>query len=95
MVKGFPILKSLVLIAIEMIQEHFNINLQEYCNSLYQNFYFLVKKGNRKYQLINTVVFLNRVLVKDANLLPSVDEFLEEFGGMTVTLIVDLFLGYD
>lgn len=95
MVKGFPILKSLVLIAIEMIQEHFNINLLEYCNSLYQNFYFLVKKGNRKYQLINTVVFLNRVLVKDANLLPSVDEFLEEFGGMTVTLIVDLFLGYD
>ena len=78
-----------------MIQEHFNINLLEYCNSLYQNFYFLVKKGNRKYQLINTVVFLNRVLVKDANLLPSVDEFLEEFGGMTVTLIVDLFLGYD
>ena len=95
MVKGFPILKSLVLIAIEMIQEHFNINLLEYCNSLYQNFYFLVKKGNRKYQLINTVVFLNRVLVKNINLLPSADKFLEEFGGMIVTLIVDLFLGYD
>ena len=95
MVKGFPILKSLILIAMEMIQEHFNIDLLEYCNSLYQNFYFLVEKGNRKYQLINTVVFLNRVLVKDANLLSSVDEFLEEFGGMTVTLIVDLFLEYD
>ena len=95
MVKGFPILKSLVLIAIEMIQEHFNINLLEYCNSLYQNFYFLVKKGNRKYQLINTVVFLNRVLVKNINLLPSADEFSEEFGEIAVTLIVDLFLGYD
>ena len=79
----------------EIIQEHFNIDLLEYCNGPYQNFYFLVRKGNRKYQLINTVIFLNRILIKDANLLPSADEFSEEFGEIAVTLIVDLFLGYD
>ena len=95
MVKGFPILKSLVLIAMEIIQEHFNIDLLEYCNSLYQNFYFLVGKSNRKYQLINTAVFLNRVLVKDINLPLSADEFSEEFGEIAVTLVVDLFSEYN
>ena len=93
--KRFPILKPLVLIAMEIIQEHFNIDLLEYCNSLYQNFYFLVGKGNRKYQLINTVVFLNRVLVKNIILLPSADKFLEEFDEIAVTSVVNLFLGYD
>ena len=93
--KRFPILKSLVLIAMEIIQEHFNIDLLEYCNSLYQNFYFLVRKGNRKYQLINTVIFLNRILIKDANLLPSADEFSEKFGKIAVTSVVDLFSGYN
>ena len=93
--KRFPILKPLVLIAMEIIQEHFNIDLLEYCNSLYQNFYFLVGKSNRKYQLINTAVFLNRVLVKDTNLPLSADEFSEEFGEIAVTLIVDLFSEYN
>ena len=94
-VKGFPILKSLVLIAMEMIWEYFDIDLLEYCNGLYQNFYFLVEKGNRKYQLINTVIFLNRILVKDANLLPLADEFSEKFDKMTVISVVDLFSGYN
>ena len=41
------------------------------------------------------MAFLNRVSVKDINLPPLVDEFLEEFDGITVILIINLFLGYD
>ena len=73
----------------------FDVDLLEYCNRLYQNFYFLIRKSNGKYQLINVVVFLNRVSVKDVNLPSLANKFLEKFDGMAVTLVVNLFLGYD
>ena len=78
-----------------MVKEQLTVELLENCHGPYQNFYFLVSKGNGKYQLINTAVFLNKVSIKDANLLPSADEFTEEFSGMAVTSMVDLFSGYD
>lgn len=45
--------------------------------------------------MINIAVFLNKVLVKDANLLPSIDEFLEDFSGIAISSMVDLFSSYD
>ena len=52
-------------------------------------------KKNGKYWLINTAVFLNKVLIKNANLLPSANEFLEDFSGMAITSVINLFLDYD
>ena len=52
-------------------------------------------KENEKYWLINAAVFLNKVLIKDANLPPSADKFSEDFSGMTIVSVVDLFSGYD
>ena len=40
-------------------------------------------------------MFLNKVLIKDANLLPSADKFSEDFSGMVITSVIDLFSGYD
>ena len=40
-------------------------------------------------------MFLNKVLIKDANLLLSADEFLEDFSGMAIASVLDLFSGYD
>ena len=41
------------------------------------------------------MVFLNRISVKDINLPLLADKFLKKFSGMAVTLVVDLFLGYN
>ena len=40
-------------------------------------------------------MFLNKVLIKDANLPLSVDEFLEDFSRMAIVSVIDLFSGYD
>lgn len=93
--KRFHIPKLLILIAMEMIWECFSIELLKKCYRLYWNFYFLVAKENSKHQLINAAVFLNKVLVKNANLLSSVDEFLEKFSGMAVISVVDLYSDYN
>ena len=64
--------------------------------ALYRNPYFLVKKkeGN-KYRLINNAVKINRVIIKDGNLPPAINEFSEEFNNYTITLFIDFFSDYD
>ena len=38
---------------------------------------------------------LNAVIWRDANLLPFVDEFFEEFAGYHIASLVDFYSGYD
>ena len=56
---------------------------------------FLVKKKNGKYRLVNAAMWVNKVTIRDANLPPTADEFAEDFAGMAVVSLVDLFSGYD
>ncbi len=62
----------------------------------YRNPWFLVKKKEKgKYRLINTAMEINRVIVKDANLPPFVDEFSKKFIGCIIISLIDFFSGYD
>ena len=45
--------------------------------------------------MINSATYLNTITRRDANLLPSVDEFTEEFAGYYIISLVDLYSGYD
>ncbi len=38
---------------------------------------------------------INRVIIRDGNLPPAVDEFSEEFGNYAITSLIDFFSGYD
>ena len=40
-------------------------------------------------------MLLNKVLIKNTNLLLSANKFLEDFSGMAIVLVVNLFLDYD
>ena len=92
---GFAIPRALRGTVIEMLRERIKRGLLEPCDGPYRNLYFLVAKGNGKYRLINAAIGYNRVTVRDANLLPAVDEFSEEFAGCTIASLIDFFSGYD
>ncbi len=53
------------------------------------------KKEKNVYQLINVIILMNRVLIRDVNLLPSADDFAEAFARCQITSLIDFFLGYD
>ena len=53
------------------------------------------EKKNRKYRLVNYAVELNRVIIKNANLLPAVNSFSKEFAGFAVISLINFFFGYD
>ena len=49
----------------------------------------------REYQLINIVIKINEVILKDANLPLLIDEFLKEFIGYIAALLIDFFSRYN
>ncbi len=79
-----------------MLQEKLKMGVIEPCHGPYQNPWYFVKKSTPgKYRLVNIAVELNRVTIRDANLPLSVDEFYEEFGGCTISSLIDFFSSYD
>ena len=53
------------------------------------------KKKKGKYRLINTIIKINRVTVRDTNLSPSVNEFFEKFIGYIIAFLIDFFSDYN
>jgi hypothetical protein len=79
-----------------MLKDRLKRGVLEKCKGAYQNSWFLiVKKEVGEYRLINTVMKMNEVTLKDANLPPLVNEFSEEFIGYMTASLVDFFSGYD
>ena len=80
----------------KILKERLNKGILEYSEKPYKNPWFLVKKKTlRDYRLINSATYLNTITRRDANLLPSVDEFIKEFTGYYIISLVDLYSGYD
>lgn len=93
---GFRIPMALKPIVEEMLQDRLSKGVLEYCDGPYRNPWFLVKKKSAgKYRLVNAAMLINKVTIRDANMPPDADEFVEEFSGMAMASLVDLFSGYD
>ena len=93
---GFRILMALKGTVEEMLRERLQKGVLEVCDGPYRNPWFLVrKKASGKYRLVNAAMMINKVTIRDANMPPDADEFMEEFAGMAMTSAVDLFSGYD
>ena len=54
-----------------------------------------MQKRNKKYRLINSVTNINRVTIKDANLLSIIDEFSKEFAGRAIGSYLDFYFRYN
>jgi hypothetical protein len=79
-----------------MLKDRLERGVLEKYKGAYRNPWFLVvKKEVGEYRLINTAMKMNKVTLKDANLLPLIDEFSEEFIGCITASLVDFFSGYD
>jgi hypothetical protein len=53
------------------------------------------KKEQKKYRLINAIIEMNRMTVRNANLFSSIDEFFENFADCAAASLIDLFSEYD
>jgi hypothetical protein len=94
--QNFPCPKALLPTVIQMLRDRMKHGVLEKCYGPYRNPWFLVEKKVKKtYRLINAAMKMNSVTLRDANLPPTVDEFLEEFARCFCASLIDFFLGYD
>jgi len=81
---------------IEILKDRVEKNILKPNYDPYRNPWFLVKKKeNGKYRLINIIIKINRVIVRDINLPPSVNEFFEEFVDYIIVFLIDFFSNYN
>ena len=73
----------------EIIEQRLDRQTLEMSKSLYRNPWFLVKKKDQGYCLINNRHRMNRVTIRDANMPPNPDEFSEEFAGCYFVSLID------
>ncbi len=62
----------------------------------YRNPWFLIKKKKKgKYRLVNVIIEINRVTVRDANFPPFINEFFKKFTGYIIAFLIDFFSNYN
>ncbi|EFW13399.1 conserved hypothetical protein [Coccidioides posadasii str. Silveira] len=81
---------------IKIIQDRLEAKMLEPCHGLYTNPYFLVaKKQKDKYYLVDTAHMYNKVTIWNAFIPPNVDKYTEDFSGLVMASLCNLFSGYD
>jgi hypothetical protein len=91
----FQVFKVLMKTIAEIIKNRIKNDVLKFCYEFYRNSWFLVKKKKKKYRLINVVLKMNRVIIRDANLSSTIDEFSEKFADCAIVSLVNLFFEYD
>jgi hypothetical protein len=72
----FHVFQALMKIITEIIKNRFKNDVLKFCYEFYRNSWFLIKKKEKKkYSLINVVLKMNRVIIRNANLFFTIDEF--------------------
>ncbi len=81
---------------IEILKNRVEKNIFKPSYSPYRNPWFLIKKKEKgKYRLINITMEINRVIIRDINLPPSVNEFSKKFIKYIIVFLIDFFSSYN
>ena len=92
----FSISKVLKFIIIKMLQERIDVDLFEFNFDSYRNLWFLIgKKVKNKYRMINAVMNMNEMIIRDVNLSFNVEKFSKKFADMLITSLINFFSDYD
>ena len=92
---NFSVFKILHQIIIDMLKNWIKHDILKSCHDSYQNLWFLIKKKFNQYHMINAAMNMNKIIIRDVNLLSDVNEFFEEFINMIMIFLIDLFSEYD
>jgi hypothetical protein len=95
-VPSFPISRAFKEKIIKILNDRIKRGMLKRNEDPYRNLWFLAKKKDKiSYRLVNVTMEMNRVIIRDANMPPSADEFAEEFSGYAIISLIDFFFEYD
>src|SRR6266498_786940 len=81
---------------IEMLKDRVKKDILKSNYDPYRNPWFLMKKKKKgKYRLINITIKINRMIIRDINLPPFINEFSKEFAEYIITFLINFFSDYN
>jgi hypothetical protein len=93
--KNIPIPPGIRQKVIELLKSKINAGVYEPSQSAYRSRWFCVLKKNGKLRLVHDLQPLNKISIRDAGLIPIIDDFVESFAGAQCYTVFDLFWGFD
>ena len=90
-ISDFFVSKALKLIIIKMLQKRINADFLEFNFDSYKNLWFLInKKVKNKYRMINAIMSMNEIIIRDVILSLNVKKFSKKFVNMCKIIIRQL-----
>ena len=93
--RNIPIPPGLRNQVMEVLKLKIEAGVYEQSQSSYRSRWFVVQKKNGKLRIVHDLQPLNRVTIRDAGMLPIVDDFVENLSGRQCYTVFDLFWGFD
>jgi hypothetical protein len=93
--KNIPIPPGILQKVIDVLKLKMEAGVYEMCQSSYRSRWFCVLKKNGKLRIVHDLQPLNKVSIRDAGMLPIVDDFVEGFAGRQCYTVFDLYWGFD
>lgn len=93
--KNIPIPPGIKDKVIELLKSKIEAGVYEPSQSSYRCRWFCVLKKNGTLRIIHDLQPLNKVSIRDAGLLPIVDDFVEPYAGRMCYTVFDLYWGFD
>lgn len=93
--RNIPIPPGIREKVIEMLKSKIDAGVYEPCQSSYRGRWFCVLKKNGSLRIVHDLQPLNAVSIRDAGLLPIIDDFVEPYAGCQCITTHDLYWGFD
>jgi hypothetical protein len=93
--RNIPIPPGIMPQVIKVLKLKMAAGVYEQSQSSYRSRWFVVLKKSGKLRIVHDLQPLNGVTIRDAGMLPIVDDFVEGFAGRQCYTVFDLFWGFD
>src|SRR6266568_1958539 len=93
--RNIPIPPGLMPKVLDLLKLKLKAGVYEQSQSSYRSRYFFILKKNGKLRIVHDLQPLNKVTIRDAGMVPIIDDFVEGFAGHQCYTVFDLFWGFD
>ena len=93
--RNMPIPPGIMEQVLDVLKLKIDAGVYEPSESSYRSRWFCVVKKNGKLRIVHDLQPLNKVSIRDAGMLPVVDDFVEGFAARQCYTVFDLFWGFD
>ncbi len=93
--RNIPIPPGIMQKVLDVLKLKMEAGVYEQSQSSYRSRWFVVPKKNGKLRIVHDLQPLNKVTIRDAGMVPIIDDFVEGFAGRQCYTVFDLFWGFD